>query len=286
MVRSRWWGVSSKIWKTLPFRAGTSIALGASLLTILLSSFFYNRTYQGELLAADHSLAQLVATVENSAAIAAYLDNKELAAEVTRGLARNDIVSGVSLVSVTGMTVASGDLKSETELRLRHFPLASPFTPTDRVGEITIEPNQVFIEGNARQAALVHVLTMAAHSLIIVGLVIFLVHRQLTQPLKSLAHDLHGIEPGSDRRLHCPKRHKDDEIGILVNDTNQLLKSVQVTLDQERRLRSEVESLGRKYRLIFENASGGIVLTDQQGGYSCSTPPLSRLSDQNGCGNC
>ncbi len=257
--------------RNLAVRTGTLIALGATLLTILLSYFFFERSYQGELLAVDKQLQQLVSTVESSAAIAAYLENKELAAEVTRGLVKNDVVAGVVLANENGMRANSGEAIPENELAtgsgsdLRRFPLTSPFEPAERVGKIIVKTNRTLIESNAQQAAAMYVSTMLVYSLAIVGLVIFLVTRQLTRPLKSLADELHVIEPGSDRRLQPQRGHRDDEIGRLVEDTNQLLRSVQTTLDRERSLRLEVESLGRRFRLIFENASGGIALSDQEG---------------------
>lgn len=257
--------------KNLAVRTGTLIALGAMLLATLLSYFFFHRTYQEELHAVDKQLQQLVSTVENSAAIAAYLDNKDLAAEVTRGLVKNDVVAGVVLANENGMRASSGVAIPENELAtgkgsdLRRFPLASPFEPAERVGKIIVKTNRKLIESNAQQTAATYVLTMLVYSLAIVGLVILLVYRQLTRPLKSLADELHGIEPGSDRRLSPPGGHKEDEIGRLVEDTNQLLRSVQATLERERSLRFEVESLGRRFRLIFENASGGIALSDQEG---------------------
>jgi PAS domain S-box-containing protein len=257
--------------KNLAVRAGTLIALGAMLLTALLSYFFYHQTYEAELIEADKQLQQLVATVENSAAIATYLDNKELALEVCRGLARNDVVDSLVLVSENGMRVNSGEDFQEDDLTpgngsvLHRFSLASPFEATEQVGEIIIKTNRKLIDRNARQAAEVLVLNMLAYSSAIVGMVIFLVHGQLTRPLKSLAHKLHAIKPGSDTRLRFPRDHKDDEIGQLVDDTNFLLSSVEATLNRERDLRLEVESLGRRFRLIFENSSGGIVLSDQEG---------------------
>jgi diguanylate cyclase (GGDEF)-like protein/PAS domain S-box-containing protein len=255
----------------LAVRTGTLIALGAMLLTTLLSYFFFHRTYQEELHAVDKQLQQLVSTVENSAAVAAYLDNKDLAAEVTRGLVKNDVVAGVVLANENGMRASSGEAIPESELAsgkgsdLHRFSLASPFDPAERVGNLIVKTNRTLIESNAQQTAAMYVLTMLVYSLAIVGLVIFLVTRQLTRPLKSLADELHVIEPGSDRRLQPPRGHKADEIGRLVEDTNQLLRSVQATLDRERSLRLEVESLGRRFRLIFENASGGIALSDQEG---------------------
>ena len=272
--------MSNSFWKSLPIRTGFSISLGAILLTLLLSFFFYNRTYQEQLAAENRQLQQLVATVENSAAIAAYLDNKEMAQEVVRGLESNDIVSGVLLNSSTGMKVSSGVIDEKQLNSLRHFPLASPFLPGDKSGEILIHPNQQYIEHQAGRVALVNVLTMAALSLALVVMVIVVMLKQLTQPLKNLAESLHGIEPGSAERLACPRGHEEDEICQLVQDTNFLLNAMQNTLEGERRLRLYAETLEKRFRLIFENASCGIALVNPQGKIVLFNPSFQNIAGE------
>ena len=63
--------MSSNFWKSISIRTGFNILLGASLLTVALSWYFYNRTFSEQLAASDHQIKQLVATVESSAAVAA-----------------------------------------------------------------------------------------------------------------------------------------------------------------------------------------------------------------------
>lgn len=267
--------MSSNFWKSISIRTGFNILLGASLLTVALSWYFYNRTFSEQLAASDHQIKQLVATVESSAAVAAYLDNQELALEVVRGLTSNDSVARAELRSATGMQVESGaPAAPETQ---RRFALASPFIAEESIGEILIQPNQAAIEQRARQAANVHVLTMAAHSLALVVLVIVLVHLQLTRHLRSLAETLHEIEPGSERRLPCPKRHEHDEVGLLIRDTNTLLAATQNTLEGERRLRIYAESLEKRFRLIFEKASCGIALMNPQGKLMLYNPSFAQI---------
>ncbi|MDX1696140.1 MAG: GGDEF domain-containing protein, partial [Ketobacteraceae bacterium] len=201
---------------------------------------------------ANHRISQLVATVEKSAAIAAYLDNEELALEVTRGLASNDIVAGVSLQSTNGMRIISGEPFSQQSENIQHYNLASPFMPDEQAGIILIRADDEYINVQAQRNAKIHVMTLAFHSLIVTILVIFLVHRLLTQPLRNVAEGLHKIEPGSQFRVECPRNHEHSEIGLLVRDTNQLLTAVQNTLEGERRLREYVESLQQKARAEAE----------------------------------
>lgn len=263
-------------WQSLSIRTGLVILAGASLLTISLSGFFYHRTFGEQLAASAQQIRQVVIAVESTAAAAAYLDNRELALEVVRGLAAQDQVAGARLVSGTGLRVESGRL-DDTHPQLLRFPLASPFLPDETTGELLIQPNQHSIEQRARQTATVFVATLAAHSLGLMILVILLVHRQLTRPLLTVAKRLHQIEPGSSQRLDTPAGHERDEIGQLIVDSNLLLTATQNTLEGERRLRAYAESLEKRFRLIFEKASCGIALMAPDGRLLLHNPSFAQL---------
>lgn len=270
--------MSIKALQSLSLRSGLSLLAGATVLTIALSMYFYQLIVEEQVTQANRQLQQLVVTVEKSAAVAAYLDNEELATEVVRGLASNDIVAAASLQSDSGMRVVAGDLSRFDESRQHFFRLESPFLPGESTGRITLQPNQKLIENNAREVAAVYVATLAAHSLVLTVLGIVIVHWRLARPVNALAHRVHEIEPGSAARIP-PLRggHNDDELGQLVDDINHLLEATQLTLEGERRLRQYVESVERRFRLIFEHASCGIVLLDTRGKILLSNASFSRI---------
>ncbi len=240
--------MSTRLWQSLPFQTGCSIALGAILLTLILSISVYDRTVEIVIEDSNHRISQLISTVEISAEIAAYLENNELGLDITRGLITNDIVSGVILQSDTGMRIISGSPFHFNDDDVLLFPLASPFMPDEKIGGLFVKPNQSNIDAQATETAELHVITLAVHSLMITLFVIFLVNSRLTKPLMELAGALHKIEPGSEERLKYPKQHMNDEIGLLVRDVNQLLGSAQNTLEGERRLREYVETLEKQTR--------------------------------------
>lgn len=277
MIPSRLLCVWSSYQKKLAVRAGVSIALWSMILSVLLSYLFFHRIYNTELSGADTRIEQLVQTVEHSVAIAVYLENEELAQEISLGLVRNDIVSALIIISERGMRISSDKPILEFKSGDRSFPLMSPFLVTEQVGTIVIRPNQILIEEAARKVAMFNVFLMSFFSLMLVTLVIFLTHYQLTQPLNNLAKRLHEINPGSSERVESIRDHSKDEIGQLGNDINYLLHSVQVTLDTERLLRKKIEMLEKQFRLIFEKASGGIVLTDRHGKIQMFNPSFVRL---------
>lgn len=278
MTASRWWAVSINVRNSLSLRSGLLIFVFAVVLTVALSAYFYQQIFEEQVTLADRQLAQLVGTVENSAAVAAYLDNHELATEVVRGLASNDIVAMAALQSVSGMQIMAGDVNGFDETRQRQFKLVSPFLPDETSGQLTLQPNRHLIEANARAVARVYVFTLAAHSLLLTLVVIALVRWQLTRPLNALAEGLHAIEPGSDSRLPLPAGHRQDEVAQLVTDINGLLDATQLTLDGERRLRQYVEAVEKRLRLIFDHASSGIALIDQQGKILMSNPSFLRIA--------
>lgn len=253
-----------KFHNSLSLRTGLLILLAATAQTLLLNLYFYDRTFEEQITQSNRQIEQLVSTVENTAAAAAYLDNQELAEEVTRGLASNDIVSVASLTSNSNMVVRSGQTSSSHNT-IRSFDLTSPFMPGEVVGQISIHPNHTGIEARASEVAQVYVFTLGAHSFCLTLLVILLLHWLLSKPIKNVAERLHEIEPGSDARVSVLSGHKHDEVGQLVSDINSLLESTELTLDAERRMRQYVESLEKRFRLIFEKASCGIALVDKEG---------------------
>ncbi len=269
--------MSIKLRNSLPIRTGISIAITALVMNASLTFFFFKKEYSREIAISDTHISQLFNTVEKSAAVAAYLDNQELANEVTQGLNNNDIVASAELISLTGMHITSGNIHDKRSNQVITFPLSSPFITGENAGKIIIHPNQVLIEKNAWKLAFSQAITLAAHSFVVVIFVIFLVNIQLTRPLKQLIEALHRIDPGSDNRLECPKRNKDDEIGQLVLDTNRLLTATQSTIAGERRLRRYMETLERRFRLIFENASSGIALINSERKIILHNPSFEKL---------
>lgn len=263
---------------SISIRTGLLILVAASIQNFLLSLYFYDRIFEEQIIQADRQITQLVNTVQNTAAAATYLDNQELAEEVARGLSRNDIVAVATLASTSKMIVTSGEL-NDSEEPFRQFNLTSPFMPDEIVGTISIRPNKASIETRASEVAQVYVFTLAANSFGLTILVILLLHWLLSRPIKSVAHALHEIEPGSNVRLPTLFGHKHDEVGQLVTDVNSLLASTEHTLEAERKLRQYVESVEKRFRLIFEKASCGIALMDSSGTIILCNPTFEALFD-------
>ena len=239
------------------------VALGLAVLTSFLSYGWAKGQARAE---ARRMIAQLAETVRPTASIAVYLDNKELADEAVLGLSRNELVSAVLLTSRTGLKAGdAGLLKPGAGAPLMSFALQSPFTPGDKVGEMVIRPDQDVIDRMATREALLNALVLAFFVVLIAAIVTRAVQQLFVRPLQRIATDLHDVVPGETVALVPPQRHERDEIGMLVGDINGLLELVKGKLDGERALRLDIERLERRFRLIFERASGGIFLMNREG---------------------
>lgn len=246
-------------WKSLPFKTGLSLTIASGLLTAALSYGTYTLGVKNVISDSRHMIEQSVETIETTAAIAAFVKDALLAQEIISGLANNDMIAGVMLVSTGEETEASspsdaneisvqaGDAFERGEQGTETFNLASPFFEGE-AGLLFVKPDYTFIDSLARKQAKESVLSLALISLLLTGLAILLVHGLLAKPLAKLAAKLHDIDPGSDARLVCPPANEHDEIGQLITDTNLLLDSAQKTLEGERRLREYVEALQQKTR--------------------------------------
>ncbi|MDD1791582.1 diguanylate cyclase [Enterovibrio makurazakiensis] len=238
-------------------------------------------SYHEEVNRSRNQINQIVVTVEQTASIAMYLGNKELAEEVLRGLEANDIISAARLTSQNGLSASF-----EGEGSLTHsdiaviFPIRSPFNQNEIVGDLLIYPNQKYIENNAISLAKIQVVVLVAYSIIIALLTLFIVNRILTEPLKYVANRFHLITPGDSTRINVPTGNSQNEIGALVKDINTLLDAVNSQIDNERDLRSQTENLSKKFRFIFERASAGIGLIDANNLLIVANPALLRLLGQ------
>ena len=249
------------------YRLSVRIAIVVGVFTlvgaIIVSFVTYLNTLSNELSAAQHTLFQLGQTVERTASIAAYLDNKEIADDAVLGLAKNEIVAAVEITSVRGLRVTFNDPKQMKSQSAVYFKLTSPFGSTEEVGQLVIHPRQDLVERNARVAALERAAVLGGYTLVVALLVMFTIQLQFVPSLKKLANNMNKIELGTDQRLELSSQHNIDEIGALTRDINQVLSLVQEKLNNERSLLEEVRLLERRFRLIFERASVGIFVLDE-----------------------
>lgn len=220
-------------------------------------------------------VSQLAKTVEQTASIAAYLNDVELANEIINGLVINDLVHSASMVlSDQSVHQSSSFSVNENQLVLA---LPHPFSQDEWVGEININPDLDFMNLRANQEA-----TREAKILIVISLVTFLVtlllvHKLLTQPLKNLVNSFSLVDPSKPDTMKMLSYRRKDEIGLLVGGINELMKRLHIALNKEVVLRKKTQALEAKFRLIFEQASAGICLFNKNNLITVFNPSFKKL---------
>lgn len=258
-------------------RVALAIALVALIISAFASVFSYyfgleSRQQTNYLLA-----EQLSATVEKTAVIAVYVNDSELALEIANGLVVNDLIKGVSLTSDAGLNIMSGELTDKAE-RIS-TSLYHPFLPGTQLGNLSIYLDDKFIKRQTADATQREILILVTHSLIIAFFVSMLVHRRLTKPIQRLVDKFDNIDPHSPTTMRMLTYKGDDEIGKLVKGINTLMHELHHSYNMERNLRLKTQALESKFRLIFEQASAGICLVDDNDMITSYNPAFAAYFD-------
>ncbi len=262
---------------SLHIRVSLSVAAAALLLVLGSSYFFYQNIYQNSLSESHRSVEQLLETVREPAAIAAYVSNRELAQQVVEGLVQNDIVVGADISAGGELIGHQGKTAAEQGENIS-LELKSPFVQDETVGELSVAANLPLIALRARQTALANTTSLATLAAFVALLVMLMVYWMMSRPLSRLSRHLHQITPGDGSRLNLLGSHRGDEIGLLVSDINSLLTTVETRLDEERQLRRRVELLETRFRGLFEDSSAGIFLVQDNGLLVTANPAFYRLT--------
>jgi diguanylate cyclase (GGDEF)-like protein/PAS domain S-box-containing protein len=253
-----------------------SMLLGLTFATIVSMSVDHAEQQRAEV-----RLQQLLSTVERTAQIACYLQDRTLAAEIAHGLMGNRAVSGVSIRSgdVTLSRVGNTRPTQSGGIGIAPIsrPINSPFDPHDTVGEIALFVDRAAIHAEASNYARTVRLAVFLQAALVAAGVAVAVYLFSTRPIKAVSNELHAIRSQTSARLRVPRGNRFDEIGILVSDVNVLIDSLEDLLSRERQLRIEHAVGERRMRLIFEKAESGIFVLDDRGVLESWNPAFVRL---------
>ena len=251
----------------------TVLMLVAALLVgFVISVWSYRSEYAQAVQDSSRALEAMVQSIEKTAAIAAYNFDETLA---------NELMAGLRLhpqVAIAQVLFNEGELRdSEEQAFTISRQLKSPFPPHDVVGRLILRANKAAIQAQATARARAQAISIAIQTALITLVLYVAAGRFVSRPIVKLADGVAAIEPGSSQRLPPLPNHESDELGMLVDGTNQLLQSYEGNLQRERELRREVEVMEAQYRQIFDSTSAGIFVLDNDGRLINSNPTVERL---------
>ncbi|MGX5173276.1 diguanylate cyclase domain-containing protein [Aliikangiella sp. IMCC44653] len=259
-------------------RLAVVVLFAALAVGFVSSQIFYRVTYYQELDNSERAIEQIYQTISPTASIAAFVEDEELAKEVVNGLLSNRIIKAAALHS---KTVNFGTINTSSP-NLKYFTVNHPFIDNTSIGQVIIQPDIQFIQNKANNVSYDNAIAINVQGLIVTLAVLMVSFFLIVRPLSHLAKSLNTITPGTSTRLSTPSMNNESEIGTLVKDINQLLHKTETQFKQERELRQEIESLEKRFRMLFENSISPIALIEPKGTISLANEAFKTMLINNG----
>ena len=224
-------------------------------------------------------LREIMSTVDRTASVAAFARDEQLAKEVVIGLLSNRSIAHAAIEGDGSVLAEAGNASgkaSPTDAEQIVRALHSPFDDAEVVGSLKVRPASDTIAREAANYSRLIALILAFEVVAITLGVAWVVTRGVTRPIRTLSDDLHRLDAVSGQHVKPPPGHRQDEIGRLASDVNELIDHMSVALAEERRIRSLHAAAERKWRLIFQNAETGLFTIDREGRLTDWNPWLAR----------
>jgi len=232
--------------KSLQFRFALIVGVAASCLCVIACVLAYGVARERATATSRSALEGLASAVEGTVAEGAYVEDPVLLGEVANGLARNELVLAIEIRSAGGALLAQHRSAGKTPFQTGLFVerrLASPFNAHESVGSLRLWADEARIAAMAKQDALRLAALMVGLVLLIAVLLYWVAAHFVSRPVINLVRQLGNVQPGTNERLALPRHHRHDEIGILIQSTNDLLAATTDALTSERTMRAEIETV-------------------------------------------
>ncbi len=216
-----------------PFRKGilfgtvvTAVTTVFCLVVIFVLITAYTTAADTQKFFAKH-FEELLDTVESTASVACYVEDKQLATELVGGLLKNNGIASV-VVMANNKELArgsrSGVLKADSGLRSHPVSrlIKSPFDKDKFIGEIVIDPDVKAIDQQVLEKVYFTVSMLAMQLIFVAAAVVLILLYAVVRPIRTLSINLRSINPAAGDKLVVPKGHEENEIAELAGDINKL----------------------------------------------------------------
>lgn len=197
---------------------------------------------------------KLVLSLSNSAAIALYVNNAEIADEVISALLLHQEIDAVLIQGRDGVSFSSNlTLMDEENLweTANQYSLNSP-TNGEPIGTLYIHNNEQVLQQSALKQVLNQVLVVVIQFLVTVIALIIVFERIVGRPLTVLSRTLYSLTPGKIETITIDKENRENELGVVVHSVNSFIESSRQAIIRERELRAQIEHWEQYYRNLAQ----------------------------------
>jgi PAS domain S-box-containing protein len=271
----------------LSIRETTYALAVVALLTLAIGSVEVFLAYNSEKQRLASTMNQLFESVADTSARAAYHVDERQAEAVLDGLMKFKSLESAQISTELGVILAKsarsvegsisdslaiwlfGDLVKQQRVLIFDRLLSdsaiaendSGIDPDMLVGTIELKASSEVIGRSFINLITELIIALLLEMLLVAAALAYIFHRSLTKPLLQLADDLGKIDPRGTvmTRASLPIGHEQDELGLVVARTNELLREIFGLHESEALSLRNLEESELRFRSIFENAAVGIV---------------------------
>ncbi|QSX34190.1 GGDEF domain-containing protein [Shewanella avicenniae] len=237
-----------------------AIMLVAAIFIPFTTYISYRHAYDVVQKDAEQQVGRLVKIIENTAATAAYLNDKQLAWEIITGLKTAPVIASVRITLSSNESLNQGKPFESAD---RTFQLMSRFSDTP-VGKIDVLLSRTEINEQARDEGL-FLMGWQLSLLVTLLLCMLLIFKFfVVQRLRNLMTQVQQVEIESNMTEQVIQLSGNDELAYLANHTNQLIQKIHGLYIAETARNIQIAQLERQFRMIFENSHAGIALINSR----------------------
>ncbi|WP_026180303.1 ATP-binding protein [Hahella ganghwensis] len=251
----------------LSFRLARNTVLLALFLGMMLSLIQVVIDYVNEKNSLDIEIRAIITISHAPASQIAYNIDSRLAAELLEGLLEHPAIIHAEIIDTDNRILSSRERRAqESPYRWLNDIL---FQPTRTYSETLFVPQlNDFVLGNLNvvvdtypsgaeflSRATFTLVSGFVRSLILSAVLLILFYVMLTQPLVKVISSVSEVDPETPEkvRLPVPKGHELDEIGVLVNSTNNQLQAIDANLEKLRKAEARLKTYSEQLEQIVDS---------------------------------
>jgi hypothetical protein len=212
-------------------------------------------------------LEELLDTVESTASVACYVEDKQLAAELVAGLLKNNGIAGVVVRGSNKNELASGNETGLPVADAMHGSMShpvsrlikSPFDSDKVIGEIVIEPDAKEIDRQVLEKVYFTVSMLAMQLIFVAATVALILLYAVVRPIRALSNNLHNIDAAAGEKLPLPKGHEGNEIASLTEDINNLAATLVNALSVAESANRSIREKSEQVANLLDNSGQGFM---------------------------
>lgn len=262
----------------LSYKQARNTVLLAFFIGTLLSFLQVAMDFSYEKAFIDHQIKSIIDITRNPAARMAYNIDTELAQELVNGLLESPTIISAQLLDNGGIVLAQArepvqaapyrDLSDFLFGKTRHYKeiLHIDYNPQDRLGILEIEIDTYAIGASFLQRAAMTLITGFLRSLFLSFVLLGLFYVMLTKPLVGLIKSMSRLDPDQNEpaKLPCPPGHERDEIGNLVDTTNQHFNSISSHLNKRHHAEEQLRHYLTELETIVDERTGELLAANKK----------------------